>query len=213
MWAPSPRAGVGSLRLWLSQQRTLSTIEKLNTWEYWRNLETLCRYLKKLCYDIEERIYNVWDRSHVDCAQCLRPGDTNRNNAAYWILDQGGGEGASLVNPVNVRGRPPGVSDVRNGASLTSHRGLCWGGRSCAGRPGPCSWTQTGTWHCCKPGPGFKSMILQRGGLGTGLDNLKLCTFIDLKSLTSVSQAMTQQRVEYELTRYMNLQQKCKSMN
>ena len=114
MWAPSPRAGVGSLRLWLSQQRTLSTIEKLNTWEYWRNLETLCRYLKKLCYDIEERIYNnVWDRSHVDCAQCLRPGDTNRNNAAYWILGQGGGGGASLVNPVNVRGRPPGVSDVQ----------------------------------------------------------------------------------------------------
>ena len=129
----------------------------------------------------------------------------------YWAKAEGEEPVSSILSMAGEG--PQGSVMFRSGASLTSHRGLCWGGRSCAGRPGPCSWTQTGTWHCCKPGPGFKSMILQRGGLGTGLDNLKLCTFIDLKSLTSVSQAMTQQRVEYELTRYMKLQQKCKSMN
>ena len=86
-------------------------------------------------------------------------------------MDQGGGGGASLVNPVNVWERPPGVSDVQKRCQPHSTQGPVMGGGGAVRAdldpvPG----------HKQEPdiaASGFKSMILQRGSLGTGLDNFK----------------------------------------
>ena len=129
----------------------------------------------------------------------------------YWTKEEGK-EPASSILSMSGKGLQGSVMFGMAPASL--HTGACAGeGGAVRADLDPVPGHKQRPDIAASLGPGSRAWSCREGVWGQGLTILKLCTFIDLKSLTSVSQAMTQQRVEYELTRYMKLQQKCKSMN